>query len=182
MVILHYDYSALVIFFVIMFSMILRKVIKGPTNGIFFLVVLLSVLATISDIVSDLTTVPPTVRFWAVTFYFLISVAIPLLYSVYIYSSVGLLQYVGMRKRLWFFLSLPMITFMGILIVNFFTNCAFTVTASGDYIRGPLQPVLIACSLLYILFGIGVIIRWHYIIPLSFIIVKIVFFTSGILI
>ncbi|MCI6809364.1 MAG: EAL domain-containing protein [Spirochaetia bacterium] len=147
--------------------MILRKVIKGPTNGIFFLVVLLSVLATISDIVSDLTTVPPTVRFWAVTFYFLISVAIPLLYSVYIYSSVGLLQYVGMRKRLWFFLSLPMITFMGILIVNFFTNCAFTVTASGVYIRGQLQPVLIACSLLYILFGIGVIIRWHYIIPFS---------------
>lgn len=167
MVILHYDYSALVIFFVIMFSMILRKVIKGPTNGIFFYVVLLSVLATIADIISEWAAVPPTIRFWADTFYFLISVAIPLLYSIYIYSSVGLLQYVGMRKRLWFFLSLPMLAFMGILIVNFFTNCAFTVTESGDYIRGPLQPALIACSLLYILFGIGVIIRWHYIIPFS---------------
>lgn len=164
MVNLHYDYSALVIYLVIVFSMLIRNVIRGTTSKLFFGVLLLSALTTIADIFSELRSVPPMVREVFDYLYFTGGLLIPLLYAIYIYSSIGMLHYVRTHKRVWIAMATPLAIFFAVLIANIFTHCAFYVLPNGDYVRAPLQPILIATTLAYVFIGITIIIRWHRII------------------
>lgn len=164
MLILHYSYSALVIFSVLLFSMLIRKVVKGYTNTMFFLVLLTSSFTTVCDIFAEWRIFSPFVRQIFNYGYFFGAILIPLFYSLYIYSSIGLLHYVRSHPKVWALLSAPLVVYSGILLANVFTHCAFYIDQEGIYQRGPFQPYLIVTILLYILEGSTIILKWKKII------------------
>jgi len=176
MVNLHYDYSAATIFFVIMFSMINRKVIMGSINRKFFLLLILSLSATVCDIISEWQVVPNLIRYIFDYFYFILTILIPLTYAIYIYHSIGLGLYLKSKLRLKIALGFPLLIFSITLFINIFTHLAFYITPDGLYTRGPLQPVLTGCSCLYMIIGIIVIFRWRKIMTTEKLIVLLSFF------
>lgn len=176
MVNLHYNYAAIAIICVIMFSMISRRVLKDSTNRTFFLVLVLSLIGTIADIFSELRSVSIPVRYVCDYTYFTVAVLIPLIYSLYVYKSVGIFHYLKSRRILWIMLASPLFVHTVIVIVSFFNECIFHITPDGQYHRGPMQPVICLCMISYILGGILVIIRWRKIIPTEKVISLISFF------
>jgi len=161
MVDLHFDIAAAILIMIIMLSMIVRKVIRGTTNRLFFLILNLAFLGSISDIFSEFQVLSPTVRIIFNYFYFLFSVLIPLAYALYVYSSIGALRYLLAHKIFISLLSLPLLVTLAIFIANIYSPIAFTVTPEGQYVRGPLQPAIVLSALIYCLFGISIIFRWR---------------------
>ncbi len=164
---LDFNYSALVVYLVIIFSMILRNVVKGHTSKTYFLLVLVSVFSTFIDVLSEWRFVTPSARFVLNNFYFVGLMFIPLLYSLYIYSSIGLSHYLKTNKKLqaWYFV--PGSIFIATLVVNAFTKKAFWVNEAGYFQQGPLSILMSIAIVLYLLTGIFTIVRWNRIIEIE---------------
>ena len=164
MLILHYDYCALVVFLVIMLSMLIRKVIRGHTNRTFFIIVLLSLIASTADILSESLFVAAGLRLFFDYVYFLCMLFIPLNYALYVYASIGLWNHVIKQEKIWVVFSIPLVLCLITLVANLFTNCAFYINEDGTYMRGPLQVLLIICNFTYIIAGMMIILKWRKII------------------
>lgn len=173
-----FDFCALVILTVIFFSMIIRKALKGLSNMLFFYVVLLTTIATIADIFSEVTFLHRSIRLFCDYIYYLFTTIIPVLYILYVYQNVGIL-FVYRKKRLTrFAIHFPFLICLIILGLNIYvTNnldvfainqwlWAFTII-DGQYYRGGLQLVLIGCCLSYLLIGMWILFRSRKLIPRS---------------
>ncbi|MCQ2242335.1 EAL domain-containing protein [Treponema sp.] len=174
MPILHYDYSALIVLLVIIFSMVNRRVIKGHTNRTFFFVLILSFAATVADIFSTSPVFAVNFRYFMSYAYYILNILVPYFYITYVYSSAGLSHHYSQTKKVRIRLAIPFVIFMGLLIANIFTGCTFYFDEAGNYCRGPLQLALIGLIGLYNIIGICIIIYWRKILPKM----KIVFLVS----
>ena len=107
MVDLHFDMAAAILIMIIIISMLARKVVRGTTNRLFFLILNLSLIGSISDIFSETQAIHRIVRVTFDYVYFFVSVLIPLIYALYVYSSIGALRFLNSRKRNVIILTIP---------------------------------------------------------------------------
>ncbi|MCQ2591360.1 MAG: EAL domain-containing protein [Treponema sp.] len=163
MAFLHYNYCAFLLFTVILFSMLTRKVVKGHTNKSFFVVVLLSLLFTLSDILSEVPHFSNTTREFFDYLYFLLSVTIPLVYIYYIYATLGLWHYAVYQRKITYWLITPCLVTIALLILNVFNHCIFYISPEGVYMRGPWNLSIIIISFLYFIASTVIIIKWSHI-------------------
>lgn len=162
---LHYDISSAFIFAVIIISMTSRHVLKNSTSRFFFTNVFTALGATVADIISELSFMPVTVRTIADYFYYLFAITVPCVYILYVYSTIGLFRYFKEKPIRIVCLFTPLALATGFLFSNIFTKSVFYINSDGRFVRGPFQPVIIGCCILYLMIGTIIIIKWHSVIP-----------------
>jgi len=158
---LYYDFASIAILSIIIFSMLSRKTIKGLSNVFFFHVVILTFLACITDVLSETPSVPVFIQIICDYAYYIFTIIIPAIYIMYIYVNVGLWHHFQSSLLTRIAISFPLVVAALILFCNVFNHWAFIVTAEGKYIRGPLQPVLICCCLVYLIVGVIILVKFR---------------------
>lgn len=158
-----FDVAALILLLILLNSSYVRKMTSGISNRIFLIVTLFTLASTVFDI-------------WAVTLDNAQSdnvVALLVAHSGYLITHflsapLHLLFFISLtdtwhilRKKigLLVFLFLPLMVMMVAFIANFFNHLVFSV--EHGYTRGPLFVLMYICTVFYIVFDIGYIIRYH---------------------
>lgn len=167
MVVLHYDYCALVILAIIMFTMIIRHTIRGLSNSFFFHIVVLTALSCVADIFSEWSWISPSVRTVSDYIYFVSNSLIPGFYVLYIYANIGMWFKFRKSPFLITIMIIPEIFELALLAYNIKTGCAFTINSEGFYERGPSEIGLVFWDFVYLFIGVVSIIRYRKIIPFS---------------
>lgn len=159
--ILYFDYMAVPLYLILLYSSIARGMTKGRSSRIFNWILLTSVIATFSDLGLELlvrvTPVPGSklilANFFAYS-YFLFHNGTGFLYFLFIYSITN--TWYALRKKIYFVIvCVPFAVFLGTLVSNPFTQKCFTVTAESGYTRGPLMNVFYATASVYVIFGLA---------------------------
>ena len=153
---LYFDIAALIILAFLIASIALKKQFIGRSNRLYFVVIIVALVATILDILASLPqfSIPSLVVLN--TFFFLARAATAL--SLFFYAcNLGKIYY-RLRRNFWGYvlLFLPYAILTACLIVNFFNRIIFDYLPGPHYERGPL--VLIAYVISYLYLGAALII------------------------
>lgn len=158
-----FDVAALVLLIILLNSCYVRKMTSGISNRIFIVVTLFTLVSTVFDI-------------WAVTLDNAQSdnvTALLIAHSGYLITHflsgpLHLLFFISLtdtwhilRKKIGIliFLLIPLTVMMIAFIANFFNQLVFSV--DNGYTRGPLFILMYIATVLYIVFDITYIIRYH---------------------
>ncbi len=155
--VLYFDICAIPLFFIIMLTVIIRKMTQGITNKLFISLILLSAVTTVSDLTMELIcrTLPTDgfrvfIASLAMYFYFLSQTLAILGYYFFSYAVTGTWYRVRKTKTK-VILSLPYSLIILMLLSNPFTGWVFTVTGEDGYSRGSMIWVIYAVTMSYAL-------------------------------
>lgn len=145
---------ALIFMFVIMFDVYKSGRAMTLKDKLFMLLSVASILAIISDIVSSVAMMLPQSTSWwmiqgSLLFYFILMPMLSMLWQVYSIAVVGRDDH--RIKQHMLITVIPFAVFAALVLSNPFTGCIFELTASNEYIRGPLFD-----SIFFIFYGYGI--------------------------
>ncbi len=159
--ILYFDYIAIPLYIVLLYSTLARKMTKGRSSRLFICVLIVSIIATVCDIgmesiirnpyVGDIRI--PIGKIFAYG-YFLFHNGTGLLYYLFIYSITNT-WYVLRKRTNTLLVGIPFTVFLVALVLNPFSNNCFTITLDGGYQRGPHMIVFYATASIYVVFGLA---------------------------
>ncbi|MCR4793402.1 MAG: EAL domain-containing protein [Lachnospiraceae bacterium] len=164
----YFDIAALPIFFLIFWTIILRKMTKGRCNILYLFVIILSIIADVSEIIEKLI-----LYYNAPLNHGQINAVRICNYLYYISRNAVNLSYVFFiiaMTRTWYrikplwkklLISLPYIGILTALIYNIPTSYVFTVTANEGYQRGPGVAFTYSFAALHMVFGVYYLIRFR---------------------
>ena len=157
--VLYFDICSIPIFVIILITIFVRKMTKGITNTLFFMIITVSLVAAVSDIVTELLwrslPMQPAEVVFAhifINLYYVFRNASVFLYVFFIFSITGT-WYRVRNNFIKALISVPYGILLLTLIVNAFTETVYTIDPQTGYSRGPLIIVLYSVSLLYALLG-----------------------------
>ena len=159
--VLYFDYIALPLYVVLLYSTFARRMTKGRSSRLFIFVLLISVTATVCDIgMESVIRNPafgdirvPLAKVFAYG-YFLFHNGTGFLYYLFIYSITNT-WYVLRKKVNTLLISIPFAVFLVALVLNPFTGNCFTITEDMGYQREPHMVVFYATASLYVIFGLA---------------------------
>lgn len=157
--IMTFNYCAIPIFVIILFTTFVRKTTTGSTNRWFITVVFVSLFTCLIDLVADgyekylpLSKSMQIVVCIANYLYFVLRNLTPVIYLYFLFAVTRAsyrLQHPFKKFLMWAPYTLAIL----ILLSNPFHHLVFSVTAEQGYQRGILLAVLYICSIGYSLFG-----------------------------
>ena len=153
--VLYFDICALPIFFIILLTVIIRKMTQGITNKLFIALVLLSAATTVADLAMELAlrSLPAddlrvAIASASMYVYFMTESLAMFGYYLFAFAVTGTWYRIrGVRKIAAMFL--PYLPIPALLIINPFTGAVFTVTAEDGYSRGWLIWIVYAITMVY---------------------------------
>ncbi len=158
---LYFDYVAIPLYIVLLFSSYARGMTKGRSSRLFNFILILSIAATVCDIgmesLTRVTPVPDGKLIGATLFgygYFLFHNATGLVYFLFIYSITNT-WYLLRKKIANVIVVFPFAVFIAALITNPMTDSCFTVTAENGYSRGPMMVIFYASASIYVIVGLA---------------------------
>ena len=162
--ILFFDYCALPIYLIIIYTIFVRKTTKGISNVLFIFLTAFLTFTTICDILAESYGgfLPMSERertFFSITqfFYLLFRNLSGTIYVLFIITYTRThYRFRDRRNRMIFFT--PMAVMLLILFSNPIHQKVYTVTCEEGYSRGPLIAVLYIVALFYAVFGTGYLI------------------------
>ncbi|MBP5604235.1 MAG: EAL domain-containing protein, partial [Ruminiclostridium sp.] len=163
--VVYLDFVAIPIFIFILLASFVRKMTDGPSNRIFILLVLNSLITTVCDVVSGVVASHSPLSNFEV---FTVFVAEEMYDIFHPLTLVFTLLLLFAETRIWYWITqkkrlvLTFIPYFGILlvcIINLFTNFVFSVDPDYGYIRGDGIFIIYTISAVYFLWGIIYIIR-----------------------
>ncbi|MCR4807266.1 MAG: EAL domain-containing protein [Lachnospiraceae bacterium] len=169
--ILYYDVCAFIILLLVMGSCMLKRMFHGRTNGLFYLVVLTMMLATLGDFwgayiqnFSEHTEINRNVsRIWQYLYFFSHNMLLPV-YLPYIYSNIGM-WHEFLRNKLLRGLWLSGIIINNLaLVIDMFTHFIFDVDADLVYHRHSGIMLFYVMGAFYMLFEVIILFRYKSII------------------
>ena len=153
MKLLYYDYCALFILAILLFSSIFRGLTKGRLNKCFMELLTLSLISVVADILSVLfdvhAGVPLPLKYIVHTIYLVSHNLMPALYVIYIMILTDTDYRMNGHRRVLFIIPFSAVVFISLL--NIFTGWLFYFDDELNYTRGVLFPVLYITAVLYIL-------------------------------
>ncbi|HCM92653.1 MAG TPA: hypothetical protein DIS78_08830 [Lachnospiraceae bacterium] len=164
--ILYYDICAFIILLLVMGSCVLKKMFRGRTNGLFYLVVLTMMFSTLGDFwgayiqnYSEHTILNRNINYiWQYLYFFSHNMLLPV-YLPYIYSNIGMWhEFTGSRKVriIWY---AAMIINNVALLINLFVHYIFEVSDDLKYIRHDGIYIFYATSALFMIFEMGILLK-----------------------
>ena len=164
----YFDIAALPIFFLIFWTIILRKMTSGRCNVLYLAVIVLSIIADTSEIIEKLITyycVPLShdqiniVRFFNYLYYVTRN-AVNLSYLFFIIAITRTWYRIG---SLWkkFLICLPYIWILCVLAYNIPTSYVFSVTAEHGYQRGAGVVFTYTFAFIYLMFGVTYLLKYR---------------------
>ncbi len=160
MKIIYFDLCAVVIFLIILWTCITRKLTRGRTNRLYIAVSSLSLACTIADIIMEVTVNPAPLSARRVTFGLCITFLYFILRNVllcvcfYMLLSITRTEYHLRSLKLQMAFWAPYAVLLVLLVRNFFTRDVFNVTAETGYTREPLMILFYIVALLYGVIGL----------------------------
>ncbi len=162
--ILFFDYCALPIYLIIIYTIFVRKTTKGASNVLFIFLTLFLALTTVFDILAEsyggflpMTQMERSFFSAAQFCYLLFRNLSGFIYVLFLITYTRT-QYRFRRRRTRVLFFLPMALMLTVLFTNPLHHLVYTVSAETGYSRGILIAVLYAGSLYYSLFGTGYLI------------------------
>lgn len=150
----------------LLFSVFFRKMTVGLSNKLFIVLLFVTLATAVSDIFS--VTVPYTEGEFIGTVcsicqyvYLALRNAMSPVYILYLISLTDTWHKLNKNLAFKLFLVIPYSVIIITLIVNAFTGTVFGFDENGVYTRGPAMPVLYVCSFIYLITGIGYIIKYR---------------------
>ena len=164
----YFDIAALPIFFLIFFTIILRKMTKGRCNIMYLLVIILCIVADVSELTEKVIThycVPlsqgqmNTIRV-ANYFYYVSRNAVNYIYVLFVIAMTRTWYRI---KPFWkkFLVTLPYVGILGFLVYNVFTSYVFYVTPTEGYQRGPGVAFTYGFAVIHMIIGVTHLIRFR---------------------
>ena len=160
MKIIYFDLCAVVIFLIILWTCITRKLTRGRTNRLYIAVSSLSLACTIADIIMEVTVNPAPLSARRVTFGLCITFLYFILRNVllcvcfYMLLSITRTEYHLRSLKLQMAFWAPYAVLFVLLVRNFFTRDVFNVTAETGYTRESLMILFYIVALLYGVIGL----------------------------
>ncbi len=150
---LYFDYCALFILIVLIFTTIIRGLTKGRLNGFFMVLLITAALTTIADIFSvsfdGVKDIPQFVRYIANSTYLILHNLSTPMYVLYLMILTDTdYRMKGFRKIVFV---IPILIVIIIAAINPFTGWLFFFDENNMYNRGVLFPLLYISAFLYIL-------------------------------
>ena len=147
-------------------SCVLKKMFRGRTNGLFYLVVLTMMFSTLGDFwgayiqnYSEHTILNRNINYiWQYLYFFSHNMLLPV-YLPYIYSNIGMWhEFTGSRKVriIWY---AAMIINNVALLINLFVHYIFEVSDDLKYIRHDGIYIFYATSALFMIFEMGILLK-----------------------
>ena len=169
--ILYYDICAFIILLLVMGSCVLKKMFRGRTNGLFYLVVLTMMFATLGDFwgayvqnYSEHTVLNRNINYiWQYLYFFAHNMLLPV-YLPYIYSNIGLWHEFVRNKKVRIIWYASMLINNVALIINLFVHYIFEVNDDLEYIRHDGIYIFYVSSALFMLFEMGILLKYRRII------------------
>ena len=152
-------------------SCVLKKMFRGRTNGLFYLVVLTMMFATLGDFwgayvqnYSEHTVLNRNINYiWQYLYFFAHNMLLPV-YLPYIYSNIGLWHEFVRNKKVRIIWYASMLINNVALIINLFVHYIFEVNDDLEYIRHDGIYIFYVSSALFMLFEMGILLKYRRII------------------
>lgn len=158
--ILHFDYAAIPILLIILFSVFIRKATKGLANRLFIIMAVMALMSTLLDIGLDFVTAIKPLNAFQINLayifcilYFTFTSGIVFLYLFFLFALTRT-TYRFRRRSVRVIATLPYAVLMVILFANFYTEKIFFISPEFGYTRGEGVFVLYFVSILYGISGI----------------------------
>lgn len=164
--IIYFDYCALIIEILVFSSMYIRKLLRGRINRWSIALMPMLIITTIADIVAymiegmgiiniPVSFVANTISLWG-------TANTSILFCGYLFAQVGIWHKVREKGWIGWLYKIPMgLIAVLMLIVNPFVHIIFYIDESGIYRRGIAFYGMYALSILYIVVGYVVVIKYH---------------------
>ena len=164
----YFDIAALPIFFLIFWTIVLRKMTKGRCNALYLAVVVLSIVADTSELIEKIIThlyAPLTqdqvniVRFFNYLYY----VSRNAVNLLYVFFVIAITRTWFRIAPFWkkFLICLPYLGILGFLIYNIPTSYVFTVTSAEGYQRGGGVVFTYSFAFIYFMYGVIYLMRYR---------------------
>ena len=164
--ILYYDICAFIILMLVMGSCMLKKMLRGRTNGLFYLVVMTMMFATLGDFwgayiqnYSEHSILNRNIDYiWQYVYFFAHNMLLPV-YLPYIYSNIGLWHEFTRNRVIKIIWYTGMIINNVALIGNLFVHYIFEVNDELVYIRHDGIYIFYATSAFFMILEMGILIK-----------------------
>ncbi len=156
--IISFDYSALLVMVVLLFTTITRRMIQGKENKFFLATLICALLTIFSDsgciFLEKYLTEVSDIQYVFHTAYLFFHSFLILIYISYIVSLADIWHRLkkSLFHKVFFPLPITIVTFS--LMVNFFNHSIFYIDATGTYHRGELFPLIYVAGFAYAVYGI----------------------------
>ena len=163
-----FDIAALPIFFLIFWTVVLRKMTRGRCNVLYLAVIIMSIIADSSEIIEKTLTynyAPLThdqmniVRFFNYTYY----VTRNAVNLSYVFFIIAITRTWYKIAPFWkkFLICLPYLGILGFLIYNIPTSFVFSVTPEFGYQRGVGVIFTYSFAFIYLMYGVVYLLRYR---------------------
>lgn len=162
MKLLYFDYAAIVILTILLFTTLIRGLTKGKLNRCYIELIIIGIVSAIAGSASaycdNIRLTNMLVRNLTHYAYLLAHSSNTPLLVIYL-MIVSDTDY-KMRRFKSILYTLPFATVVASLCINPFTGYIFTINDNYEYVRGPFMPLLYVSAFLYILIAIYYLIRY----------------------
>lgn len=164
--IINYEYCALVIEILLLFSVYVRNMMRGRVNRWYLAILSTLIVATIFDISGMLLEqIGPGFRFWKYlsnTICLWSTASCTVVLCGYLFAQTGIWYQIRNNKLIKAIFYLPIIlNSIIIFVINPFTKIIFYIDSDGIYARGEGILILYVLSLVYVYIGASVVIKYR---------------------
>lgn len=162
--VLYFDYAAFCVFALILISVVMKRLTRGKLNRQYLMVLVVALMATAFDIgaiaYDNLGVRHVAAQYIFHTGYLLLHVVSAAMYTTYVINIVDAIHiFRGRIKSI--ILALPNIICMLLLIINIFYPTVFSIGGDGEYTREPFMLFLYITSMVYMLIGFIVVMKYR---------------------
>lgn len=163
--IIYYDYCALLILLILLVSTIFRGMTKGKLNRCFLMMLIVSILAAITDIAAvtldNMGAGHVVGKYVSHTVYLILHNCVTPLSAIYLIEQTnsGHKIYRKLSQKILFFMPIGVIVLL--LLINPFWHIVFYLDENTTYTRGTLFFMLYLTVAFYIAFGMAVLYRYR---------------------
>ena len=162
--VVYFDYCALCLNFILLYSAIFRKMTRGRKNKYYFILLLCSMLSVLADIwavnLENLGAGNIVLKYIVHSCYLFFHNLTPVCYIVYIIGQTDTWHKLKQGKLLQACLFLPIIIATIMLVLNPFNRAVFYLNENDVYTRGEWFQVLYVIACMYMAFGV-IYILWY---------------------
>ena len=148
--ILCFDYVAFVIYILMIIKSIYCRTIRIKTERIFLIIAILCMFNVIADIASISASLGRDLVLLANTSYVILRCITSFFYFVYINCITDSICMIFNSKKKCLLWIMPMFIVCGLIVLNLFNECVFSIDALGHYHRGPWLWLLYLSNSFYI--------------------------------
>lgn len=164
----HFDLCSILLTGVLLIAMFTRKLYKGRTNLVFFVLVVSVFLTAFFDFVAICLSSPARIATTSLglracidyLFFICRNITAPI-YIAYLASLMGVWYLIKTKRFLAILWTIPFVVDVIALIINSFTGLVFYYDSDGVYTRGPLMTVLYFIAFYYVICSMIVLIYFR---------------------